>query len=151
MCGIRPTRPRHSDADDTGWICLQRAHITCRRIRLLVLHPLLGLGVLLRPLIQELPRPLPVKGSVFDDGLLLPAFTAIGTFRVERLGLLPLLLPSEISRAGPDPLPTFIPLRGPRPLNIDLSTFTAMSSHPLGLWCLTEATLSHSMDTGAGF
>lgn len=95
MCGVREARPWHPEEDDTSRVRLQRAHITLQRIRLLVLVAVLGLGVLLGKVTQEqLARPLPVKRTVFDDGLLLSAFTATGTLRIQGLGGLPLLVPS---------------------------------------------------------
>lgn len=94
MCGLWAAGPWHPEEDDTSWVRLQRAYITLQRIRLLVLVAVLGLGVLLGEVTQEFARPLPVKRTVFDDGLLLSAFTTTGTLRIQGLGCLPLLIPS---------------------------------------------------------
>ena len=123
MCGIRPARAWHPEEDDTGWIRLQRAHITLSRIRLLnILDALLGLGVLLGEVNQELQGPPPVMRTVFDDGLLRLAFTATGTLLIRGLGGLPLLVSSEALGAGPAPVPAILPLGGPRPLDLDIGT-----------------------------
>lgn len=75
MCCLWPPRPRHPEEDDTSWLRLQRALNTLLGLRLQLLA-VLGLGLLLGPVIQELARALPVKSIVFDDnGLLLSAFT----------------------------------------------------------------------------
>jgi hypothetical protein len=125
--GIREAGPWHPEEDDTSWIRLQRAHIPLQRLRLLLLVAVLGLGVLLGQVTQELPRPPPVNRIVFDDGLLLSALTATGTLRIQGLGCLPLLVPSEALGAGPAPFPAVISLCGPRPPDINLGT----TLHPL--------------------
>ena len=125
MCRLRPTRPRHPDADHLGWIRLQRPHITRQRLRLLLSVSILGLRVPLGTLaafIQELPGPLPVKSLVFDDGLLLSAFATAGTLHTPGLGCLPLLIPGEVVDACPTPFPALLPLRGLRPPDIDIGT-----------------------------
>ena len=123
MCGIRQARAWHPEEDDTGWIRLQRPHITLSGIRLLnILDTILGLGVLLGEVNQGLQGPPPMMRTVFDDGLLRSAFTATGTLLIRGLGGLPLLVPSEVLGAGPAPVPAILPLGGPRPLDIDFGT-----------------------------
>lgn len=60
-----------------------------------------------------------MKRAVFGDGLLLfLAFTAAEGLRLQRLGRLSLLLPSEALLARPSSVPAFLPLRGPRPPHV---------------------------------
>jgi hypothetical protein len=125
--GVRATWPWHPEADDTSWLCLQRAHVTLQRIRLLVPVSVLGLWLLLGEVIQELWRPLPVKSVVFDDGLLFSVFPAAGTLPIQGLGCVSLLVPDEAISTRPSPFPALISLRGPRPLDINIGALR----HPL--------------------
>lgn len=59
-----------------------------------------------------------MKRLVFEDGLLFPAFTAPVTLQLWQLGHLSLLVPPEVCLPRPSSVPAFLPLCGPRPLDL---------------------------------